>query len=91
MIFKVQEEGEGRREDRFFGKDNEAHAARGAQKARKKRFERGKELRARRRRSSLPRSKRFLRNEAHAARGTRITRIVMYFSPVTRTIFDEES
>ena len=28
---------------------------------RKKRFERGKELRARRRRSSLPRSKRFLR------------------------------
>ena len=34
------------------------------QKTRKKRFERGKELRARRRRSSLPRSKRFLRGSA---------------------------
>merc|ERR1711964_242565 len=34
--------------------------------SRKKRFERGTELRARRRRSSLPRSKRFLREKSVA-------------------------
>ena len=37
----------------------------GSSRRRRKRFERGKELRARRRRSSLPRSKRFLRKNVH--------------------------